>query len=485
MSVLDGLATAFFGVDRAIRLSPLAEATMSATLAEDLARQKVGAKAQAAYDGIWPAPLQPGDDGVDDTVTVNRVRRVVDIGTAFLFGDPPVWNLGDQTAAPETETPDEVWLAECWRVNDGHAQALDWRNTGGVHGTAFLRVYPPVNPNAPATEPAHYPTFEVMDPACMTLVWHPRNIRDITGYIWQYNAGKLTYRQRILRNEGGLSWQIIDEHKDVQSIDDAWIPDGEAVWPYRWAPVLHHKNMPAANSVYGAPDVTEGLISLNTGLNRNLSNAARVLRLQGHPILYGTGVGGGDLEIKPGAFNWLPIDGKLDQLAPQLNYDAAADHGRRLDEAICEDSATPAVTLGRDTQAHAGNPSGVALRIKFWPMTQRLSVLRTLYGPALVELIRRLMELGGKGADRIVTLNWPEVLPKDLLLEAQALQIYYNMGLGSRGTMAGQVGFDWPTEQKNLKAEVKLPRPIPSPGLASAVQEEMTQMQPQEEEKPA
>jgi hypothetical protein len=58
-------------------------------------------------------------------------------------------------------------------------------------------------------------------------------------------------------------------------------------------------------------------------------------------------------------------------------------------------------------------PSGVALKIRMWPATMKLEMKRKLYGPMLVELFRRLLELMGQGEDMRVNLQWPEPLPVD------------------------------------------------------------------------
>ena len=40
----------------------------------------------------------------------------------------------------------------------------------------------------------------------------------------------------------------------MPSSPDDWITDDEVPWPYAWPPILHNKNLPAPNAVYGEPD---------------------------------------------------------------------------------------------------------------------------------------------------------------------------------------------------------------------------------------
>jgi hypothetical protein len=91
------------------------------------------------------------------------------------------------------------------------------------------------------------------------------------------------------------------------------------------------------------------------------------------------------------------------------------------------ETMTPALLLGRDDGSSLP-PSGVALKIRMWPATMKLEMKRKLYGPMLVELFRRLLELMGQGEDMRVNLQWPEPLPVDPESERKVLLIDQQLG---------------------------------------------------------
>jgi hypothetical protein len=175
-------------------------------------------------------------------------------------------------------------------------------------------------------------------------------------------------------------------------------------------------------------------------------------------VKYVTGAGNQKIDFAVDTvIQLLANDAALHQLTPAVNSEAAAGLGRELYEAVCEEGSTPSIVLGRADQA--GDPSGVALRVKLWPLSMKTETKRVLYGPVLVELLRRAFDLAGKGADRIVSLTWPEVIPQDPLAERKALGQDLAMGVVSRQTVARKLDYTWATEQENLRQEA-----TPAPG---------------------
>jgi len=436
-----GLFDAFWQADRA---TPLATAAMEQVLADEQARRDAMRRAWAAYEGDFPDPLKTKAGQPRDAVKVNRAKRIVNISAFFLFGTLPTISLPVAGEAPEVETDDEAWLEDVLRINQLPAQALDWATNGGITGTGYLRLYPPAQAGG-------VPTFQVLDSGNMTIHWDPRDITQITGYDWEFNAGTVQYRQVI--RAAGAQWTITDQHRRVGSQDD-WITDEAVTWPFPWPPILHNKNLPAPNAVYGEPDLTDSIIDLNKALNFNRSNRARIQKHYGHPKAWVKRMGNtGKLDFDVQNLLNLGEEGELGQInPPPANADAEI-LGREIDSALDEESSTPAVTRGR---AELRNPSGVALRIAFWPMAQKTTVKRTLYGPALIELIRRLFDLGGRGPDKIVTLTWPELLPTDPESERRVAVQDQALGVVSRATLAANLGYDWETEQANLELEKAL-----------------------------
>lgn len=475
------LVTGIWGTGR---LPLLDEERMRRALAEETGRQAAMQTAWKAYRGDWDAPLEPADDGRDDSILLPKCATIVDTATSFLLAPPPTYNLpalpkapapppdpdADPSAnpprpAPEVETPLELWVGECLRANAWPVFLLDARTNGGITGTAYAKVLPP-----DATHP--YPQLQVLDSCRMAMRWNPRDITDITAYVWEDSTvdatgAGLAIRQITQRLPDG-SWQVIDQEAPLSGLPVTdWRTVHTTAWPHPWPPIVHCKNLPNANAVYGAPDLPAPVIALNAALNFQYSNDSRVQHAQGRPIWYATGVSP-QSAIRADRMNILPSEqGKIASVAPMLETTAARQLRKEVAEALDEASNTPAVTQGR---SESGLPtSGVALRLLFWPMDQKLERLWACYEPFLTEIVRRLCALGDRGEAQIVTWTRQDVLPVDQVAQAQALQIEQGLGTTSKATLAAAFGRDWATEQANL-ADERAAEPKPPPVVVVAGQ---------------
>lgn len=404
-------------------------------------------RAWTAYAGQFDPPLKPNKLGVNDTILVNLIRPVVTATVHFLFGQPPSVELParDDGEAGPTPSPLEAWLAECLRLNDFPAFCLDLGTNGALSGTPYVRIEPP------DLGGDGYPRFYPLDPRCMAICTDPDDCTAVCEYVWTLRTGKVWKRQRTTIADDGTGWWITDE----ASTDGGktWVVCADPVfWAKPYPPILHCKNLPLPNHVYGAPDITDTIIQLNAAINLNKSNRQRIDLLHGHPTKYVTGAGNQKIDFSVDTvIQLLAPDADLHQLAPAVNSEAAASLGRELYEALCEESATPSIVLGRADQA--GDPSGVALRVKLWPLLMKTETKKALYGPCLVELLRRCLDLGGYGPAHLVTLTWPEALPQDPKEERAVLAADLAMGIASKATVASKAGYTWDNEQKLLAAE--------------------------------
>lgn len=413
----------------------------------DDARLAAMDRAWAAYAGDFPAPLKPAKDGVDDAVTVNLLRPIVTATVHFLFGRSPTVELPvrDDGEAGAALSPAEAWLAECLRVNDFPVFCLDTGTNGALGGTAYARI-DPVELGGDG-----FPRFYPLDPRLMTICTDPDDCTAVIEYCWTLKTGRGWQRQRTTCAPDTVGWWITDESSRDQG--KTWAARAAPVfWNKPYPPILHCKNLPLPNNVYGQPDLTDNLIRLNKAINFNRSNRQRIDKLHGHPVKYVSGVGNQKIDFAVDTVINLPTaDGKLNQLAPAVSSDAAANLGREIYEALCEESSTPSIVLGRADQA--GDPSGIALRVKLWPLLMKTETKKVLYGPFLVELLRRVFDLGGQGDAHLVSLTWPEPLPLNAKEERETVQMDLGMGVVSKQTVAGLLGYNWENEQANLAEE--------------------------------
>lgn len=469
----------------AYTLSPLDEAIMTETLVNEQQRIEAFARSWRAYHGVFQKPLKRSKSGYDDNIVVNRIKPIVAASVSFLFGKPPTLEIPKEVDGENStkDSPLEVWLKELQRRNTWPAFLNDLGTNGAVCGTPYARIVP--NKDEP-----EYPRWQVLDPACMRIVWHPRDIDEVLQYIWTYNSfdpqtrRPRVDRQRVVKQDSG-TWLIIDEHSRSYSSGngynsglsnvysdqwtagdtsallingpsslDGWERTGEEEWPYEWAPIIHCKNLPAPNEVYGAPDFTLTEIKNNDALNFNLSNRQRIDRLHSHPWRWVKGMMGQKLTIDPEVVTDIPNPaGEVGQLEPKIDSQAPAQLGREIYESILEATQTPSIVLGREDAT--SNPSGVALRVKLWPLVNKTEQKQVFYGPMLVELIRRTTELAKSRKDVVCKLQWTDVIPIDKLQEGQLYLLDSQMGIASKATLAAKRGYEFDTELENMKKEAE------------------------------
>jgi hypothetical protein len=451
-------------------------ALMDATVRAEYARRSEGRAAIDAYRGLFTNPLEVLPGEANDNVKVNIIKSLVLSGRDFLFAQPPDFELPDETDGEDgyARSAKEKWIAEWLRVNAWGAYLLDQGTNGATCGTPYYKFTGEMLDNP--DDPAHpFPRFHSLDPLDMTIMADRRDIDKVMSYVWQYNAGPdpktkkpRVERQVVERVVDGMSganvWRITDQHSasGMFGLGGGWVTDSVEIWPFPWAPIDHCKNLPCPNEVYGEPDVTETLISDNDAINFNLSNRRRIDRFHSHPIIFLIGYNGQMTKINAGIGKVvsLPANVTVQQEAPRVDGSASSQFKREIYEHMLEESGTPSIILGRSDDM-ANNPSGVALRTKMYPIIARTETKRKLYGPWIVEMIRRGMELSGFGPRNIVTLKWKLHIPNPILEEAQALQIYSQSLNVSPQTLLTMVDLDPDIESDNLKEwEAAHPQPV-------------------------
>lgn len=113
---------------------------------------------------------------------------------------------------------------------------------------------------------------------------------------------------------------------------------------------------------------------------------------------------------------------------------------------------TPPVSLAK--VEGLGQLSGVALRILYGPMLEKTESKRLTYGDMLIELNRRLWEMGGFGGENIMTIRWPNMLPANRLEELQAAVLAEQVGV-SKDTIVSELGYDAAQEAEKKSKEAK------------------------------
>ncbi|NOZ27974.1 MAG: phage portal protein [Chloroflexi bacterium] len=400
-------------------------------ISENQARLFRYKRAWDAYFGRFPKPLKVRQGKPDDNVIVNYCRVVADLSVAFLFGREPRFEL-DETA----DTDAEVWLRDAWRYNRKMILLQKMALNGAVCGHVFVKILP--------GEP--FPKLINLSPEYVHVITDPEDIDLVVRYVIEFPAVSpdgtaITRRQTIERVGESASqqgrWHITEQEARGSG---PYRTLSETDWPWPWPPIVDCQNLPSPNEYYGIADIEEDLVDINESINFVLSNMARIIRYHAHPKTWGRGFDARQLQIAVDETIVLPgEDAELRNLEMESDLESSIRLYERLREALHEVSRTPEVATGK--LERAGALSGVALQILYQPLIDKIEAKRLTYGEMLVELNRRLLEMGGFGPDNVVTIHWPELLPKDVMAERQAALIDQQLGV-SQDTILQRLGFD-------------------------------------------
>lgn len=403
-----------------------------------------------AYDGEHPKPLKVDRDRPDDNLRVNLCKRVVNKGVAFLFGKSIDFELDDASGSE----PAAEWLQVVWRRNRKQSLLKRYALNGAVCGHAFMRLLVTLDPMGRV-----HPRLVNLDPATVTVKTKPDDHEEVLAYKVQFtsieDSGKaVAFRQLIERNENGRSWTITDQKSEGSSTAFTTIAIEE--WRYEWPPIIGNQNLPRANEHWGMSDLESDVVNLNFGINKLVSNAMRVVRLHAHPKPWIAGMSADQAKmIDFGTDRLLKLQGSKDQVAIgqlEMTHDLSATVQLLAELKAAFHGQTRVPDLNPELLSRIGNLSGVALELLHSDLLELTEDKRVEYGEMLIELNRRMLELGGFGPDLQTVIHWPELLPADPVAESQAALIDQTLGV-SRDTLLTRRGFDPDLERTKKQTE--------------------------------
>jgi hypothetical protein len=164
------------------------------------------------------------------------------------------------------------------------------------------------------------------------------------------------------------------------------------------------------------------------------------LKYHAHPKTWGRGFQGDQLKIAVDETLIIPSEtGELHNLEMQTDLTSSIEFYNRLKEALHEMSRIPEVATGKLDSL--GGLSGLALQILYGPLLEKTEVKRLLYGDMLIELNRRLLEIGNFGSDNRTELHWQAMLPKDEKQQRETALVDQRLGV-SKDTLLTQLGYN-------------------------------------------
>jgi len=397
------------------------------------------------YEGRHPRPLAVRPGMPDDNVIINLARPVVDKGISLLFGKEVTWQI-DESAATTTDA--EQLLKDVWTANNKMVLLHEVAQNGALAGLCAVKVNP-----RPGDAQRPYGLVN-LDPSNLSIDCDDEDIDDVERYTIQYTCcderGKeLVKRQEITANEDAngrvLSWSI--QNYEARDHDRVFKPIGTPIlWPYALAPIVHCKNLPCANSIWGYGDLED--VRLNDALNLIASSTRKILRIHSSPQTVAEGFDPSLLRRDANQIWWTP-EGRLYNLEMQSDLESSHKFYQTLRAAFYAQGRMPDVSqIG-----NLGALTNFGLRVLFADALERTATKRLMYGGLIVRLNRLLCLLAGHGDNVITTLSWPDPLPvnqQELVTTVAAEQA---TGLTSDETLTGVLGRDYADEQKRLGDE--------------------------------
>jgi len=402
-------------------------------------------------NGVHDKPLKI-KSGVDDNITVNFTGLLVDRSVSMLIGAGVTFDPDG-----EGETDEGDYIDSVWDANKRIDLQLNLADYGAISGTPAVKIRPGVHGDLPA--------LEVIDPETLEIITDPFDIDHVISYsivnvvsvIDERGETSKRRRQQIIieqpeSEEGAEQHWLIHDYLQNDKGKMVEMKGSPTLWEYPFPPVIDWKNLPNAGSQYGRADLTDDIISVQDAINRTLSNANKVMRLQAHQRLWGRMLG----SFK--ALDWGP-DKMMNSQSPDASIgvvEAGGDLvGMREFALLLRDSL---FSIGRSADPavikdSVGEMTNFGLSILYKDALDKLETKRGLYGDAFSELNRRLLILNGMDGEKVGEVVWDNPLPIDSVEQSTALLADLNHGVVSKETVRQRSGYDNEQENKRLAAE--------------------------------
>jgi hypothetical protein len=404
-------------------------------------------------------------------ITENYCRAFVNKFVSFELGKGftinPHKNLAEVSIDGKNNTT-ASFLEEVWKGNEKGVVCTEVGQSKSVTGEGWIQVkfIPPEDLVDPYEE---YPKGKIRIIPLSTHVVFPmydeHDKDNLIGVTIQYpiEVDERNLIQRLLHMRSRLKTKLYKQvwtaKQVVTSIDD--IEQETLPNMYGIIPFVQIKNYPIAGKSEGVSDL-EDLIPLNTELNLKKSDISEIIDYHAAPVtvVYGAKIA----SLEKGAnklWGGLPKDGKVENLELKGDLAASVSYVTDLKTAMHEVGGIPEGSLGGDQ--HISNTSGVALQFANMPIIERVNVKR-MCSKAGFEKVNKLILLVAVIEDIIKIpegikkpefyyneVDFPDTLPKDTIIELQAIQSEMSMGLEDRPGAMKRLG---KTDVKTKLAEI-------------------------------
>lgn len=416
---------------------------------ETRTRSQVWEQAEKLYNGKHPRPLKVDpDEGIDDNVIINLVRQVVDRSIGFLFPDMPTFKLDKNS---NQETPAETYIRETFEENGGILLLANMGYIGALSGHVLVKVLPP---DVAAPNPRTKPQFIVINPKNYRIFWKDNNKTEVVFYEITWKSDNNDYLQDIWYNRSERNW-VIDDYVRLNVNGSGWVLLQSYVWKSQLSPIIDWQHLNSPGGYYGRGEISDDQIDLNAAINRTASDVSRILRYHAAPRTVGTGMSQ-DQVIPSGAINsFFTVenpDAKIYNLEMESDLQSSLNFLTYSTDQLLAESR---VVIMRGTVKDFQRVTNTGISAVFIDMITKNALLRQTYGNALIEMVKRILFLGGFPVER-AKIQWANPLPVDQTELVNVASLERAMNIVSHRTVSTQRGYNWETEQSYMQAEAQL-----------------------------
>ncbi len=395
-------------------------------------------------------------------VTINYCQAFVDVLVNFLFKSGFKVQIPDDPATEENEQQQKefvrLMLQETWRCNKEELLAFEMGQMGSVTGDVFLRVSwedkDPLEKSYARVDvlPSQYVFPKFGGPYGVDR----KVVENVLVLFPKYKAGEAPNPFfDDMRGKRGM--------QDVEFYAERWWPDKVEVWdpvseapaevrpnPLGEIPIVHIPNYPIAGEYYGRSDLAD-IMDLQREYNEKATDISDVINYHGSPVTIVTGAKLTTLERGANRMWGLPEGANVSNLALSGELNASLDYLDRIKTAMHEIGGIPEGILGNSV----GNPSGVAVAMRYLPLVEKRNVKIQTYGYGLRLCNRLIMKLTalmddefGKEFNKLDDMNkyqndikFPDPLPRDESIELDKAQKRLELGLSTRKMELERLGY--------------------------------------------
>jgi hypothetical protein len=392
------------------------------------------------YDGFhWEDIPQDEKPQITENYCRKFVTRYVafEMGSAFTVSVPSEIDEEDKKAP----TPITDFLNEVWKANDKAQLCIDLGQVKSITGDGWIQVkYVSADKlNDPFGE---YPKGRirtiVIPTGIVFPVYNPHDKDELLSLTIAYPI-EVTEVSPILRKQKVK--KVV--YKQFWSKDRIHITEGATVIadipnPYKVIPFVQIKNLSVVGREQGLSDL-EDLIPLNMELNLKKSDVSEIIDYHSAPVtvIFGAKVSG----LEKGAnkiWGGLPKDAKVQNLELNGDLSASVNYIANLKSEMHDIGGLP------ENATAISNTSGVALQITNMPLIEK-TLLKRICSTKGIEAVNKLILYIGV-QEKLIEIpegitpkefytsevKFSSNLPKDMLLELQAIQLEMQMGVEDR-----------------------------------------------------